>query len=78
MSKITPQRKRTLKIVVILSLTWFAIVLPVPFLWAYPSVQHSEEYQTYVIIAGSVVYPIGRKGNNMDKKATGFRSQLKG
>jgi hypothetical protein len=62
MSKITPQRKRTLKIVVILSLTWFAIVLPVPFLWVYPSIQHSEEYQTYVIIAALLSIPLAARG----------------
>lgn len=27
------------------------MVLPVPLLWAYPSIQHSQEFQTYVAIA---------------------------
>lgn len=59
---ITPQRKRTLKVVVGLSLVWFFIALPVQFLWMFPSIQKSEEYQTIVIIVVLISIPLAVRG----------------
>lgn len=50
--------RRSLKITIILAIIWFAIALPVPFLWLYPSTQHSEEFNTYLIIAAVVTIPL--------------------
>jgi heme/copper-type cytochrome/quinol oxidase subunit 4 len=59
---ITPQRKRTLKVVVGLSLVWFFIALPVQFLWIFPSLQQSEEYKTIVIIVALLSIPLAVRG----------------
>jgi hypothetical protein len=59
---ITPQRKRTLKVVVGLSLVWFFIALPVQFLWIFPSLQQSEEYKTIVIIVALLSIPLAARG----------------
>lgn len=57
-----PKRKRLFKIILILSAVWFAIVLPVPFLWIYPGLEHSEEYKTYVIISILISIPLIARG----------------
>ncbi len=57
-----PKRKRLLKIIITLSIVWFAIVLPVPFLWIYPSLQQSEEYKTYVVLSILVSIPLIVRG----------------
>ncbi len=53
-----PKRRRLLKIIIILSTVWFAVVVPIPFLWIYSSLQHSEEYKTYVVMAILVSIPL--------------------
>lgn len=59
---ISSKRKRTLKIIFLLSAVWLAIVMPVPILWAYPSVQNSEEYKVYVMIAVLLSIPLAIRG----------------
>gem|GEM_PF-5308538 len=59
---ISPQRKRTLTVVVGLSLVWFFIALPVQFLWMFPSIQKSEEYQTIVVIVALLSIPLAVRG----------------
>lgn len=57
-----PKRKRLFKIIIMLSVVWFAIVIPVPFLWIYPALQQSEQYKTYVVIAVLVSIPLIVRG----------------
>ncbi|MGI0047727.1 MAG: hypothetical protein ACREBB_11160 [Nitrosotalea sp.] len=57
-----PKRKRLLKIIITLSVIWFAIVVPVPFLWIYPAMRQSEEYKTYAVIAILVSIPLVARG----------------
>ncbi|HKU33733.1 MAG TPA: hypothetical protein VJR22_07805 [Candidatus Nitrosotalea sp.] len=52
-----PKRKRSLKIIIILAIVWFAAALPVPFMGANPDPQHPEQYKTYLEIAGIVSIP---------------------
>lgn len=53
----TPKRKKALKIIIMLSVIWFAAALPVPFLWFNPSPQQSQQYWTYLEIAIIVSVP---------------------
>lgn len=57
-----PKRKRLFKIMITLSIIWFAIVIPVPFLWIYPAMQQSEEYKTYAVMAILVSIPLIARG----------------
>ncbi|MDE1830577.1 MAG: hypothetical protein KGI25_09660 [Thaumarchaeota archaeon] len=57
-----PKRKRLLKIIIMLSIIWFAIVIPVPFLLIYPGMLDSVEYQTYLVIAILVSIPLIVRG----------------
>jgi len=54
---VTPKKKRMLKIIIMLSIIWFACALPVPILVIHPDPAHSEQYRTYVEIAGIVSVP---------------------
>ena len=53
----TPKRKRALKIIIMLSIIWFASALPVPFLWSNPNPQQSQQYWTYLEIAALISIP---------------------
>ena len=53
----TPKRKKALKIIIMLSVIWFAAALPVPFLWFNPSPEQSQQYWTYLEIAIIVSVP---------------------
>ncbi len=53
----TPKKKRSLKIIIMLSVIWFACALPVPILITHPDPAHSEQYRTYVGIAVIVSIP---------------------
>ncbi len=53
----TPKRKKALKIIIMLSVIWFAAALPVPFMWASPTPQQSQQYWTYMEIAAIVSIP---------------------
>ncbi len=52
-----PKKKRSLKIIILLSIIWFASALPVPFLWSNPSPEHSEQFKTYLEIAALISIP---------------------
>ncbi|MEO9276767.1 MAG: hypothetical protein ABI340_03155 [Nitrososphaera sp.] len=53
-----PKKKRSLKIIILLSIVWFASALPVPFLWSSPtSAQQSEQFKTYLEIAALISIP---------------------
>lgn len=54
--------RKPLKIIILLSIIWLAIVIPIPFLWIYPSLWHSEEYKTYVVIAVLLSIPLAVRG----------------
>ncbi|HJT09317.1 MAG TPA: hypothetical protein VJ771_00875 [Candidatus Nitrosotalea sp.] len=58
----TPKRKRLLKIIITLSIIWFAIVVPVPLLLIYPGMRDSMEYQTYLVISILVSIPLIIRG----------------
>ena len=51
------KRKRNLKIIIMLSIIWFAAALPVPFIWGTPSPQQNEQFKTYLEIAGLISIP---------------------
>lgn len=53
----TPKKKRSLKIIIMLSVIWFASALPVPFLWSNPTPQESQQFQTYLEIAALISIP---------------------
>ena len=53
----TPKRKSALKIIIMLSIIWFAAALPVPFIWSNPSPQQSQQFQTYLEIAALISIP---------------------
>jgi len=53
----TPKKKSALKIIIMLSIIWFASALPVPFLWSNPNPQQSQQYWTYLGIAALVSIP---------------------
>ena len=53
----TPKKKRSLKIIILLSIVWFACALPVPILIIHPDPAHSEQYRAYVGIAAIVSVP---------------------
>ncbi len=53
----TPKKKRSLKIIILLSIVWFVSALPVPFILSNPDPQHPEQYQTYLEIAAIVSVP---------------------
>ncbi|MDE1727745.1 hypothetical protein [Candidatus Nitrosotalea okcheonensis] len=53
----TPRRKSALKIIIMLSIIWFAAALPVPFMWSNPSPQQSEQFKTYLEIAALISVP---------------------
>lgn len=59
---IVPERKKVLKIVVILSLVWLAIAVPVPFLWVYPGLADSQEFQVYVAMTILISIPLAVRG----------------
>ncbi len=52
-----PKRKRSLKIIILLSIVWFAAALPVPFMGSAGGTQNTEQYKTYMEIAGIVSIP---------------------
>lgn len=59
----TPKRKRTLKIIIMLSVIWFASALPVPFLvGTNPTPQQSEQFKTYLEIVFIVAIPFTAMG----------------
>jgi len=45
-----------------LSIIWFAAALPVPFLWSNPTPQQSQQYWTYLEIAGLISIPFVAMG----------------
>ncbi len=51
------KKKGKLKIIIMLSIIWFAAALPVPFLWSNPDPQHPDQYKVYMEIAGLVSIP---------------------
>jgi flagellar basal body-associated protein FliL len=51
------KRKQSLKIIIMLSIVWFAAALPVPFLWSNPNPQQPEQYRVYLEIAAIVSIP---------------------
>lgn len=51
------KRKKSLKIIIMLSIVWFAAALPVPFMGANPDPQHPEQYRTYLGIAAIISIP---------------------
>ncbi len=51
------KRKRNLKIIIMLSIIWFASALPVPFLWSNPTPQQSQQFQSYLEIAALISIP---------------------
>jgi len=55
---VTPKKKRSLKIIILLSIVWFACALPVPILIIHPDPAHSEQYRAYVGIAAIVSVPL--------------------
>jgi hypothetical protein len=54
---VTPKKKSALKIIIMLSIVWFASALPVPFIWSNPSPQQSEQFKTYLEIAILISIP---------------------
>ena len=52
-----PKKKKSLKIIIMLAIVWFAAALPVPFLWSNPDPHHPEQYQVYLEIAALVSIP---------------------
>jgi len=54
---VTPKRKRALRIIIMLSIIWFASALPVPFLWSSPDPKQAQQYWTYLEIAGLISIP---------------------
>jgi flagellar basal body-associated protein FliL len=54
---VTPKKKSALKIIIMLSIVWFASALPVPFIWSNPSPQQSEQFKTYLEIAVLISIP---------------------
>jgi flagellar basal body-associated protein FliL len=54
---VTPKKKSALKIIIMLSIIWFASALPVPFIWSNPSPQQSEQFRTYLEIAALISVP---------------------
>lgn len=53
----TPRKKKSLKIIIMLSIIWFACALPVPILITHPDPARSDQYRTYVGIAAIVSIP---------------------
>lgn len=53
----TPKKKSALKIIIMLSIVWFASALPVPFIWSNPNPQQSEQFKTYLEIAVLISIP---------------------
>ena len=53
----TPKKKSALKIIIMLSIIWFASALPVPFIWSNPNPQQSEQFKTYLEIAVLISIP---------------------
>ena len=53
----TPKKKRSLKIIIMLSIIWFACALPVPILITHPDPARSQQYLAYVEIAAIVSIP---------------------
>jgi flagellar basal body-associated protein FliL len=53
----TPKKKHSLKIIIMLSIIWFASALPVPFLWSSPNPQQTEQFKTYLEIAALISIP---------------------
>ncbi len=51
------KRKRSLRIIIVLAIVWFAAALPVPFLWSNPDPQNPQQYRTYLEIAAIVSVP---------------------
>ena len=51
------KRKKSLKIIIMLAVIWFAAALPVPFLWSNPDPSHPEQYKVYLEIAAIVSVP---------------------
>jgi flagellar basal body-associated protein FliL len=54
---VTPKRKSALKIIIMLSIVWFAAALPVPFIWSSSSPQQSEQFRNYLEIAALISVP---------------------
>ena len=57
-----PKKKKSLKVIIILGIVWFAAALPVPFLWSNPDPQRPEQYKVYLEIAGIVSIPFVAMG----------------
>lgn len=53
----TPRKKSALKVIIMLSIIWFASALPVPFIWSSSSPQQSEQFKTYLEIAALISVP---------------------
>ena len=51
------KRKKSLKLIIMLAIIWFAAALPVPFLVKNPDPSHPEQYMVYLEIAGIVSVP---------------------
>ncbi|MGI0017994.1 MAG: hypothetical protein ACYC6W_00235 [Nitrosotalea sp.] len=58
----TPKKKSALKVIIMLSIVWFASALPVPFIWSNPSPQQSEQFRTYLEIAALISVPFVAMG----------------
>jgi len=54
---VTPRKKSALKVIIMLSIIWFASALPVPFIWSSSSPQQSEQFKTYLEIAALISVP---------------------
>jgi len=54
---VIPKKKSALKVIIMLSIIWFASALPVPFIWSNPSPQQSEQFRTYLEIAALISVP---------------------
>jgi len=59
---VTPKKKSALKIIIMLSIIWFAAALPVPFMWSNPTQQQSEQFKTYLEIAALISVPFVAMG----------------
>lgn len=57
MGIVSPRKKKSLKIIIMLSIVWFACALPVPILLTHPDPEHSAQYRAYVEIAAIVSIP---------------------
>ncbi|MDC8452808.1 MAG: hypothetical protein LV477_07845 [Candidatus Nitrosotalea sp.] len=61
--------RKSLKMIIMLSIIWLAIAIPIPFLWIYPALWHSEEYKTCVVIVALLSIPLTIRGIIWMKKS---------